>query len=187
MAKIVALSCTQKRSTSSLTDWYLDCAIDGYLQQRQDEISRLRLIDYHLELCVGNDECLRTGLCPLKDDFYDVVARADGAAGMILCTPVYGGNVPAIFKIFSERLKTFMSAEVRPFGGLKICTIVHSRTMLTEAAMGALSPWFQRLKNQNVVSICLTKGDLSDVVQSKAGELCTLAGAQFAMHINGIA
>src|SRR5476651_568347 len=108
MSKIIALSCTHKPQ-NSLTDEYLAAAVEGYLEENtQDEVTVIRLINYRLKLCVGNDECLETGVCPLEDDFYEIIRLADGAVGLILCMPVYGGNVPSILKIFMERLKTFM-------------------------------------------------------------------------------
>ncbi len=184
MAKIIALSCTHKRM-HSVTDSLLEAAALGFRDMNPAaDIRTIRLIDHPLQLCVGMDECLTTGICPLDDAFYDIVDQAKGASGMILCMPVYGGNVPAALKIFMERLKTFMNAPVRPFGGLATCTIVHSRKMLTEAAMGALSPWFGRLQNENLVSLCLTQGNAPNLLETNALEMCRLAGGQLAQQMD---
>ena len=186
MTKIIALSCTQKKRPS-LTDSALSAAIDGFLSEIPNaEIARIRLIDQNIKLCEGEDTCLdpSVGRCPLQDDFDEVVSRAVGAAGMILAMPVYAGNVPAILKIFQERLKSFMNYAERPFGGLRVCTIVHSRTMLTETAIGSLSPWYSRLKNKNVVSVCFTQGAGEDVLRTKVPEMCFAAGQQLALSVN---
>jgi len=168
-----------------VTDSLLDAAVNGFRESDPSaEICTIRLSDYPLKLCVGMDECLTTGVCPLDDNFYDLVEQATGASGLILCMPVYGGNVPAALKILMERLKTFMNAPTRPFGGLATCTIVHSRKMLTEAAMGSLSPWYGRLKNENLVSVCLTQGNAHDLLDTNARDMCRLAGGQLSQQMN---
>ncbi len=184
MAKLLALSCTHK-SDRCLTDTYLHHAVGGFCSLGEPvAVQHIRLIDFHLKLCVGNDECITTGQCPLQDQFYDIVALAEGASAMIVCMPVYGGNVPSVLKIFMERLKTFMSRTPRPFGDMMVCTIVHSRAMLTEAALGALAPWHQRLRNRNVASLCLTKEGLGNVADSVSYDLCRLLGRQLATQLS---
>ena len=184
MVKIVALSCTQK-TQPSLTDFVLKSAVDGFLLERPDaEIETIRLIDHNIQLCQGEDTCLRTGFCPLSDDFNKVVSRATDANGMILAMPVYGGNVPAILKIFQERLKSFMNQKQRPFGNLSVCTIVHSRAMMTESAIGALAPWYTRLNNKNVISVCFTQAGHGDITKTKVPDLCAAAGQQLALSFS---
>ncbi len=187
MSKLIALSCTHK-ADPCLTDSYLSHAVAGYRCVADDTaVQHIRLIDFHIKLCVGNDECLTTGSCPLQDQFYEVVELAKGADAMILCMPVYGGNVPAVLKIFMERLKTFMALSPRPFGDMVVCTIVHSRAMLTESALAALAPWYQRLRNRNIASLCLTKEGLADVADSPSFELCRLMGMQLAAQRRAMA
>jgi multimeric flavodoxin WrbA len=186
MVKIVALSCTQRKRLS-LTDAVLGAAVDGFLREIPDaEIAYIRLIDQNIRMCEAEDTCLDPAVarCPLQDDFEEVVERAAGAMGMILAMPVYAGNVPAVLKIFQERLKSFMNHAERPFGGLPVCTIVHSRTMLTESAIGALSPWYSRLKNKNVVSVCFTRGGHEDILRTKIPGMCFAAGQQLALSVN---
>lgn len=179
--KIVALSCTQKL-THSLTDECLKAAISGFEKVMPDaEIEQIRLIDHNILLCQGEDTCLRNGgFCTLKDDFNNIVQRAEGARGMILCTPTYGGNVPAILKVTQERLKAFMNHENRPFGNLNVATIVHSRSMLTESVMGALAPWYMRLNIKNIASVCFTQAGHGDIKETYALELCKILGMQLA-------
>jgi multimeric flavodoxin WrbA len=189
MLKIIALSCTQRRRPS-LTDAVLSAATEGFLSEQPDaDIVPIRLIDYDIKMCEAEDTCLDTDVqeCPLNDDFQEVAAKAFRADAMILCMPVYGGNVPAVLKIFQERLKSFMNRCERPFGGLSVCTIVHARTMMTESAMGALSPWYARLKNRNIVSVCFTRTgheDVQDLMRTKVPDLCFAAGQQLALSFN---
>src|SRR5690242_11438672 len=183
--KIIALSCTQKR-LPSMTDALLEAAINGLVTQVGDaEIQRIRLIDHRLQMCEGEDTCLdpAVGRCTIEDDFERVVAMGAGAQAMLLAMPVYAGNVPAILKIFQERLKSFMNAKHRPFGELLVGTIVHSRTMLTEPALGSLFPWYLRLKNKNVASVCFTQGDHPDLTQTAAYDLCVAVGRQLGMSL----
>lgn len=184
--KIVALSCTQKR-LPSLTDALLDAAVDGLVREVADaEVQRIRLIDHRVLMCEGEDTCLdpEVGRCPLDDDFEHVVGLAEGARAMLLAMPVYAGNVPAVLKIFQERLKSFMNADQRPFGGLLVGTIVHSRTMLTEPALASLFPWYLRLRNKNVASACFTQDGHQDLTRTAAIDLCVAVGRQLGMALD---
>lgn len=183
--KIVALSCTQKR-LPSLTDALLEAAITGVVQEVSDAvIQRIRLIDYRIAMCEGEDTCLdpAVGRCTLDDDFERVVDLAEGAQAMLLAMPVYAGNVPAVLKIFQERLKSFMNASNRPFGNLLVGTIVHSRTMLTEPALGSLFPWYLRLRNKNVASVCVSQNNHQDLARTAAVDLCVGVGRQLGMTL----
>lgn len=184
--KIIAMSCTQRR-LPSLTDALLDAAVAGVVREVGDaEIQRIRLIDHRIEMCEGEDTCLdpEVGRCTLDDDFERVVDLAEGAQGMLLAMPVYAGNVPAVLKIFQERLKSFMNARQRPFGNLLVGTIVHSRTMLTEPALASLFPWYLRLKNKNVASACVTQSGHPDLTRTAAVDLCTAVGRQLGMTLD---
>ncbi|MCE6998351.1 NAD(P)H-dependent oxidoreductase [Saccharothrix sp. S26] len=184
--KIVALSCTQKR-LPSLTDALLDAAVTGLVREVGDaQVQRIRLIDHRIEMCEGEDTCLdpAVGRCTLNDDFEHVVGLADGAQAMLLAMPVYAGNVPAVLKIFQERLKSFMNAERRPFGNLLVGTIVHSRTMLTEPALAALFPWYLRLRNKNVASACFTQSGHEDLTRTAAVDLCVAVGRQLGLTLD---
>ncbi|GAA2852929.1 hypothetical protein Acy02nite_51200 [Actinoplanes cyaneus] len=183
--KIVALSCTQKR-LPSLTDALLDAAVDGVVREVGDaQIQRIRLIDHRIAMCEGEDTCLdpEVGRCTIEDDFQHVVRLAEGAQAMLLAMPVYAGNVPAVLKIFQERLKSFMNAGQRPFGNLLVGTIVHSRTMLTEPALAALFPWYLRLRNKNVASACVTQNDHQDLIRTAAPDMCLAVGRQLGMTL----
>jgi multimeric flavodoxin WrbA len=183
--KIVALSCTQRR-LPSLTDALLEAAIAGVTQEVGDaEIQRIRLIDHRIAMCEGEDTCLdpEVGRCTLDDDFERVVDMAEGAQAMLLAMPVYAGNVPAVLKIFQERLKSYMNATSRPFGNMKVGTIVHSRTMLTEPALGSLFPWYLRLRNKNVASVCVSQNDHQDLALTAAPDLCVALGRQLGMTL----
>ena len=185
--KIVALSCTQKR-LPSLTDALLEAAVAGLVREVGDaEIQRIRLIDHRIAMCEGEDTCLdpEVGRCTIDDDFERVVALAEGARGMLLAMPVYAGNVPAVLKIFQERLKSYMNARHRPLGNLLVGTIVHSRTMLTEPALGSLFPWYLRLGNKNVASACFTQNDHQDLTRTAAFDLCLAVGRQLGMTLAG--
>jgi multimeric flavodoxin WrbA len=185
--KIIALSCTQRR-LPSLTDALLEAAITGVTREVGDaEIQRIRLIDHRIEMCEGEDTCLdpEVGRCTLNDDFERVIDLAEGAQAMLLAMPVYAGNVPAVLKIFQERLKSFMNSTQRPFGNMTVGTIVHSRTMLTEPALASLFPWYLRLKNRNVASACFTQNNHEDLTRTAAIDLCVAVGRQLGMTLDG--
>jgi hypothetical protein len=100
----------------SLTDALLEAAISGAEREVADaEIQRIRLIDHRIQMCEGEDTCLDpdVGRCALEDDVEHVVGLAEGAQAMLLAMPVYAGNVPAVLKIFQERLQSFINATER--------------------------------------------------------------------------
>jgi NAD(P)H-dependent FMN reductase len=183
--KVIALSCTQKREPS-LTDALLSAMEEGLRETcPRAEITRIRLIDYDIQMCEGEDTCLDpdVGLCTIEDDFATVIDLTAGATGMILAMPVYGGSMPAVLKVFQERLKSFMNDPARPLSGMSVCTLAHARTMMVESAIGSLSPWYSRLKMSNVVTLGLT-GASSGAGQDPHGHaLCVAAGRQFGLTL----
>ena len=86
-------------NTVTLMGWVLDgCAACGA------QIEWQHLVDYEIRYCQGCFTCLRTGSCPIKDDFLTLRASLLAADGIIAGSPVYEGGPSAQFKTFLDRL-----------------------------------------------------------------------------------
>lgn len=64
----------------------------------------LHVLDYDIQYCRGCFTCLRTGCCPLKDDFQFLRQRLLDADGIIVGSPVYEGHTTALLQTFVDRL-----------------------------------------------------------------------------------
>ena len=58
------------------------------------------LADYKIEFCRGCMQCMRTGTCPLNDDFERLKAKVYNSDGIILGSPSYGMAPNARMKNF---------------------------------------------------------------------------------------
>jgi NAD(P)H-dependent FMN reductase len=86
-------------NTVTLMGWVLDgCAASGA------QIEWLHLVDFDIRYCQGCFTCLRTGVCPIKDDFLTLRASLLAADGIVAGSPVYEGGPSAQFKTFLDRL-----------------------------------------------------------------------------------
>jgi multimeric flavodoxin WrbA len=80
-------------------------------------ITKVALATYHLEFCQGCLRCMVDGKCPAEDDFEAVKALLQGADGIILSSPTYGGAPNAIMKNLLDRLGLFERFTSATFGG----------------------------------------------------------------------
>lgn len=86
-------------NTVTLMSWVLEgCTAAGA------QVEWLHLIDYDIRYCQGCFGCLRSGACPIRDDFLSVRANLLGADGIVAGSPVYEGGPSAQFKTFLDRL-----------------------------------------------------------------------------------
>jgi multimeric flavodoxin WrbA len=83
-------------------------AMDG-AQAAGAETELLNLRKLHLDACRACDDgwgrCRRESLCIIEDDLELVRAKMAEAAGVVLSTPVYFGNVAEVAKNFLDRLR----------------------------------------------------------------------------------
>jgi NAD(P)H-dependent FMN reductase len=86
-------------NTATLMRWVLEgCSGAGA------EVAWIHLADTQVGYCQGCFTCLRTGTCPLEDDFQAVRDRLLAADGIVVGSPVYGGQPTAQLKTFLDRL-----------------------------------------------------------------------------------
>ena len=98
--KIVAIvgSPRLKGNTNYLVDRALEEAVRCGV-----EVEKIILTDYHVNPCLGNDNCASFEFCRQKDDAGWILDRLRSADGVILATPVYYYNVTAQMKNFIDR------------------------------------------------------------------------------------
>ncbi len=70
------------------------------------ECEYIFLAEKSFKECIGCQKCLTHGVdfCPVSDDMDEINMKMDQADGIILASPVYAQGVPAIFKMFIDRL-----------------------------------------------------------------------------------
>jgi multimeric flavodoxin WrbA len=99
--RVIGLNGSPHRTgnTVTLMGWVLEgCAVS------EAHIEWLHLVDYDIRYCQGCFTCLRTGACPIKDDFLTLRASLLAADGIVAGSPVYEGGPSAQFKTFLDRL-----------------------------------------------------------------------------------
>ncbi len=68
------------------------------------DVTWIHVVDYNLQFCEGCFTCLRTGVCPLPDDYLALRARLMEADGIVVGSPVYAGQPTAQMKVLLDRL-----------------------------------------------------------------------------------
>jgi multimeric flavodoxin WrbA len=87
------------------------------------EVAEVFLPEQRIEFCRACGTCLRTGACPIPDDFQRVKDLLREADGIILSTPTYGAAPSARIKNLLDRLGqlAFLTSF---FGGKYVASIV---------------------------------------------------------------
>ena len=74
------------------------------LERMGVDTSLIHLADYDVNPCARcSYECLNDKTCPVKDDALRVYERLAEADGILVATPTYSGDVPAMLKALIER------------------------------------------------------------------------------------
>jgi NAD(P)H-dependent FMN reductase len=83
----------------TLMGWVLEgCAEAGA------SVEWIHVVDHDIRYCQGCFACLRTGVCPIQDDFLAVRDRLLAADGLVVGSPVYEGQPTAQLKTFMDRV-----------------------------------------------------------------------------------
>ena len=98
-------------------DRVIDTAVSEILKGAEAhgaEISKIYLIDKHIEFCTNCRKCTQekdVGIrakCVHNDDMEDILSQVDSADAMVLGSPVNFFNVTAVTKRFIERLLPYV-------------------------------------------------------------------------------
>lgn len=138
--KIIALNGSPRRdgNTSVLMRWVADgCAEMGA------RVEWLNVVDYNIRYCQGCFTCLRSGVCPLADDFLALREKLLTADGLVVGSPVYEGAPTAQLKTLMDRL-TLLHLYTNLFENLFSVGIATSGIAPTKGVASELASFFGR-------------------------------------------
>lgn len=131
----------------------------GAAREAGAEVTEVFLPSYRIEFCRACGTCLKTGRCPIQDDFRQVKGMLQEADGIILSTPTYGAAPSARIKNLLDRLGQ-LAYLTSFFGGKYVAAIAtassfgHKSTAgnLTAGARGSV---FQRARVSGALAVSL--------------------------------
>jgi multimeric flavodoxin WrbA len=131
----------------------------GAARETGAEVTEVFLPGYRIEFCRACGTCLKTGQCPIQDDFRQVKGMLEEADGIILSTPTYGAEPSARIKNLLDRLGQ-LAYLTSFFGGKYVAAIAtagsfgHKGTavQLTAGARGSV---FQRARVSGTLAVAL--------------------------------
>ncbi len=91
-------------------------------------IAEILLPKYQINFCEGCLGCMVKGRCYMDDDFEQIKALLQGANGIILSSPTYGGAPCARMKTLLDRFGLFERFTSATFGGKYIVGISTARS-----------------------------------------------------------
>jgi multimeric flavodoxin WrbA len=91
-------------------------------------IAEILLPKYEINFCQGCLGCMIKGRCYMDDDFEQVKALLQGASGIILSSPTYGGAPCARMKNLLDRFGLFERFTSATFGGKYVVGISTARS-----------------------------------------------------------
>ena len=81
--------------------------VEAALAGAQDAGARTEYLDicrYDIHYCTGCGTCYQTGVCPIQDDYEEILSRMQSADGFVIGTPVYINAVTAQLKTLLDRI-----------------------------------------------------------------------------------
>ena len=85
MKKIIAINSSKRKKNTYKLIW----RVKEILEVEKIEVEIINLFDYRIEQCLGCENCLINGKCPLDDDTSVLMDKLRLADGIILSSPVY--------------------------------------------------------------------------------------------------
>lgn len=70
-------------------------------------VFKLPVVEYGIAPCDGCNSCSVTGECVIEDRMQEVYALLDGAAAIVVSTPVFFATVPAVLKGLYDRCQPY--------------------------------------------------------------------------------
>lgn len=97
MKKIIVINSSLRKKTTDQLLHRITESLHGYT------IDYVHLKDYSIQPCIGCEQCLREGHCPLPDDAGALLDRIQQADGIIIGTPVYLRQISGLLKLLIDR------------------------------------------------------------------------------------
>jgi multimeric flavodoxin WrbA len=79
---------------------------------KTNDIEKIKLINYDLNICEVCLDCLQYGLCILEDDINDLYKRLEKAEGLIISSPIYFASITSAVKIFIDRAEPYRAKNI---------------------------------------------------------------------------
>lgn len=114
MSKNKILAILASPHFNGITAKMLDYTIEA-LKRSGHQVTKINLYNKNLLYCKGCRSCLDTGICIINDDIIEISYLLKEADIIIVATPVYWANVPAILKNMFDRLLGVAMEETNTF------------------------------------------------------------------------
>lgn len=115
----------------------VDKVIEG-AKKSGAEVEIIYLPELNIEFCHGCLGCMRTGKCPISDDFEMVKSKMLNSDGLIIGTPTYMNSYNALLKKLLERFGLYEHMTSEVFGN-KYIAVVTTSLGQANGAINALS------------------------------------------------
>lgn len=100
--KILGLNASP-RGENSNTLRLVEAALAG-AQEAGAQTAYMDICGYDIHYCTGCGTCYQTGVCPILDDYAEILSEMQSADGFVLGTPVYINAVSAQLKTLLDRM-----------------------------------------------------------------------------------
>ena len=113
--KILVLNGSPKREKSD-TMHITRAFLDGMKDEAPQDITRIDVIDKHIEYCTGCFSCMRGGSCVIDDDMKEILGLILGSDLLLLSFPLYCYGMPAPLKALIDRTLPLSSMDMKKVG-----------------------------------------------------------------------
>ncbi|MBQ4506952.1 MAG: flavodoxin family protein [Firmicutes bacterium] len=113
--KILVLNGSPKREKSD-TMHITRAFLDGMKDEAPQDITRIDVIDKHIEYCMGCFSCMRGGSCVIDDDMKEILGLILGSDLLLLSFPLYCFGMPAPLKALIDRTLPLSSMDMKKVG-----------------------------------------------------------------------
>ena len=123
MAKKVLIISTSLRGGSNSDILANECAKGA--KEAGHDVELLSLKGKDIKYCIGCLSCQRNGMCVLKDDVADIMAKVKDAEVIVYATPIYYYEMCGQMKTLLDRLNPLYSTD-RLFGFYRVSLLTLS-------------------------------------------------------------
>lgn len=102
--KILGIACSPR--SKSNTSILLEKAI-SFLKEKGNDTEIIYLRKLNFKLCIGCENCSKTGNCVFKDDLVDLFNKIENANKVIIAAPVYSMGLNALGKEMVDRAQMY--------------------------------------------------------------------------------
>ena len=139
MAKKVLIISTSLRGGSNSDILANECA-KGAKEARHD-VELLSLKGKDIKYCIGCLSCQRNGMCVLKDDVADIMAKVKDAEVIVYATPIYYYEMSGQMKTLIDRCNSLYSRDYK-FKDIYFLTVAaEDEQYVPEKAINGLQGW----------------------------------------------